>query len=434
MIASPINSLSASRIRGAIFWVTPAILVGLVCKMILGVSGYQDAETLMRAANSLSLRLNPYENPFFLNGFVLAPPAHILSSPLSQVNGARIYVIFNLALLALLILDLCRNLNPKKIFIIIFVVLASSPARAMAASVQHTGLILASSYFSYKIACFYEPRTKASKFLKYAFLSVLLLIPIELKPQLMLPLIAVFLSHRKLRIHMISALLLGLILHLSLSFYLRMPLDKYWLERLLSRSSETTGVGSRENSLWTILGNVAGNPKIWLGLSSVIFLSLIFGLSYLVQSKILTENYFLFSSSVPLFLSYIHPYDLIFSIIVVAYLFIEVPKVRGSTFLLLLFLVPSVGTNWMSLLFVLGVFLLIWSVSEDRFLYLRRDFVEFVLSLCVYMLFSQCIRDIGLRVNIHMSILIVGSVILIVLNLVIPVLKKNKTASLGSNK
>ena len=431
MIASLINSLLASRIRGAIFLITPLVLIGLICKMVLGVSGYQDSETLLGAANFLSLRLNPYENPFFLNGYILAPLAHILSSPFSQVNGARIYVIFNLALLALLVWDLCRNLNSKKIFIIIFVVLTSSPTRAMAASVQHTGLILASSYFSYKIGFFYQPYTKASKFLKYTFLPVLLLIPIELKPQLMLPLIAVFLSQQKLRIHMISCLALGLILHLSLSFYLRMPLDKYWLMRLLHRSSETTGDDSRENSPWTLLGIFVGHPRIWLGLSSLIFLTLVIGLSYLVKSGVLTQNYFLFSFSIPLFLSYIHPYDLILSIIVVASLFVKAPAVRGSTFLLPLFLLPTIGTDRLLLLFSLSIFLLIWLTSEDRAAYLWFDFVELVLSLAVYLLFTHFTRDIGLRVNIHMSILIVGTLILIGLNLVIPVLKKSKTAPLG---
>lgn len=431
MIHSVLNTLSTSRIRGIIFWVNPLILVGLICKMVFSVSGYQDAETLLQAARLLSLRLNPYENPFFLNGYILAPFAHIFSSPFSQVGGARIYVIFNFALLALVIWDLCRNLNSKKIFIVIFVVLASSPSRAMAASVQHTGLILASSYFSYKIGTFYEPHTKASKFLKYTFLPALLLIPIELKPQLMLPLIAVFVSHQKLRIHMFSCLALGLILHLGMSFHLRMPLDKYWLERLLSRSSETTSDDSRENSLWTLLGNILGHPKIWLGISFVIFLILIFGLSYLVKNKPLTENYFLISFSIPLLLSYIHPYDLILSVFVAGYFFVKFPNVRGSTFLLLLFLLPTVGTDWLSRLFSLGIFLLVWYTSGDRFPFLRKDFLELVLALTVYLLVTQCTQDIGLRVNIHMSILIVGTLILIGLNLVIPVLKKSKTAPLG---
>lgn len=430
MIASLMNSSSASRIRGAIFLATPLVLTGLIFNIVLGVSGYQDAETLLRAANFLSLRLNPYEDPFFLNGYILAPPAQILSSPFSQVVGARIYVIFNLALLALVVWDLCRNLNSKKIFIIIFVVLSSSPARAMAASVQHTGLILASSYFSYKIGVFHEPHTRVSKFLKYTFLPVLLLIPIELKPQMMLPLIAVFLSHQKLRIHMISCLALGLILHLSVSFYLRMPLDKYWLVRLLSRSSETTGDDSRENSPWTLLGNVVGHPRIWLALSSLIFLTLIIGLSFLVRSRVLTQNYFLFSFSIPLCLSYIHPYDLILSNIVVAALFVKAPAIRGSTFLLLLFLLPTIGTDRLSLLFSLGIFLLIWHASRDRAAYFRIDFVELVLSLAVYLLFSHYIRDLGLRVNIHMSLLIVGTLILIGLNLVIPVLRRSKTGPL----
>ena len=95
MIASPPTGLMKSRIQRTVFWLNPMILAGLVCKMVLDISGYQDAETLLQGAKLLSLRLNPYENPFFLNSYVLAPAAQILSSPFSQVNGARIYTLLN---------------------------------------------------------------------------------------------------------------------------------------------------------------------------------------------------------------------------------------------------------------------------------------------------------------------------------------------------
>ena len=299
----------------------------------------------------------------------------------------------------------------------------------MVASVQHTGLILGFSYFAYKIACIYQLPINFPKFLKYALVSVFLLIPIELKPQLMLPLIAVFIFHQKLRSYIIFCLALASILHLGLSFYLRMPLDKYWLTRLLSRSSETTSGDSRENSPWTLLGNVVGHPKIWLGLSSLIFITLIFGLCYKVRRMVLTENYFLVSLSIPLVLAYIHPYDLIIPIIVVAYLFVKVPKALGSTFLLALYLLPTIGLDLLSLSFTFGLIILIWYTSGVRLSCLLKDCVELVLSMIVYFLFNQFIQDLGLRVNIHMSILIVGSSILIGLHLVIPTFRKKTSLS-----
>jgi hypothetical protein len=210
-----------------------------------------------------------------------------------------------------------------------------------------------------------------------------------------------------------------------------MPLDKYWLTRLLSRSSETTSGDSRENSPWALLGNVVGHPKIWLGLSSLVFITLIFGLCYRVRRMVLTENHFLVCFSIPLVLSYIHPYDLIIPIIVVAYLFVKVPKARGSTFLLVLYMLPTIGLDLLSLSFTFGVILLIWYTSGVRFSCLLKDCVELVLSVVVYFLFSQYTQDIGLQVNIHLSILIVGSLILIGLNLVIPAFRKNRTVPVG---
>jgi hypothetical protein len=115
------------------------------------VHGYQDAETLIHASNSLSRRVNPYENEFFLNGFLLAIPAHVYNAVIPVITGARLYVLINIALIALLIGDLLSKQALRKILLVVIVVLASSPTRAMAASVQHTGVILGCSYFSYRL-------------------------------------------------------------------------------------------------------------------------------------------------------------------------------------------------------------------------------------------------------------------------------------------
>lgn len=419
------------RIRNYLYWLNPAILFFLICRLVLKVNGYQDAETLIQASNSLSRRLNPYNNEFFLNGYLLAIPAHIYNAVFPVITGARLYVLVNTALIALLIWDVSRKRALRKVLLVVILVLASSPTRAMAASVQHTGVILGCSYFSYRIACSWGARSKVQKLLKYASVSFLLLIPMELKPQLMLPLIVVFIFHPKLRRYAISSLILASFAHLVVSFYFQMPLDKYWLERLLSRSSETTASESRENSPWTLIGDVFGHPKIWLGFSSLFFIALIVGLVVITRRRTLTTTHFLLAFTIPLILTYIHPYDLILSVIIVASTFVSDSQPRGATFLIAFFLFPTLGLDLFTFSFSIGIFLLIWYTSGVRFPHWREDGIELISSLMIYFLMNLFTQDLGLRVNVHMSILILGSLIFAGARLVIPALKKEHDKASG---
>jgi len=416
-------------IRIHIYWLSPVILFFLICRLILKVNGYQDAETLIQAANSLSRRVNPYENEFFLNGYPLAIPAHIYSAIFPATIGARFYVLVNVSLVALLIWDVSKKSDLRKVLLTVILVLASSPTRAMAASVQHTGIILGFSYLSFRIARSWEPHTKFENLLKYTSVSFLLLIPMELKPQLMLPLIAVFIFHGELRRYAISSFVLAAFAHLMMSFYLQMPLDKYWVKRLLSRSSETTSSESRENSPWALMGDIFGHPRIWFGFSSACFFALIIGLAMILRRKSLTKTHFLLAFTTPLFLAYIHPYDLILSVIVVASAFVSDSKPRGATFLIALFLFPTLSMDLSSFSLSLGILLLIWYTSGARFTHWREDGLELVSSLLVYLAINLFTQDLGLRVNIHMSILILGSLIFTGARLVIPALGNEERKS-----
>lgn len=412
------------KVRNYLYWLSPAILIFLISKLVLKVEGYQDAETLIEASNSLSRRVNPYENEFFLNGYILSIPAHIYNTVFPVITGARLYVLGNVLLIALLIWDVIRTQTLRKVLLVVILVLASSPTRAMAASVQHTGIILGCSYFSYRIASSWAAHSKFQKFIKYLFVSILLLVPMELKPQLMLPFIVVLIFHPKFRTYAISSLVMAAFSHLIVSFYFQMPLDKYWLERLLSRSSETVGSESRENSPWTLMGDLFGQPKTWLGLSSFLFVVLIIGLVFLTRRSSLTKTHFLLSFTIPLILTYIHPYDLILSVIFVASAVVSEPKSRGATFLTVFFLFPTLGLNFFSLTFSIGLFLSIWCISGIRLSNWRGDCIELVFALMIYFLINLLTQDMGLRVNLHMSILVIGTLIFVGVRLAVLILEK----------
>ncbi len=419
------------RVRKFFLWLCPVILVLLIYRLVHGLNGYQDAETLIQASKSISQRENPYNNEFFLNGYILAIPASLYNAVMPVVTGARLYVIINIVLISVLVWDIFRKRALHKILLTVILVLASSPTRAMAASVQHTGLILGCSYFAFRIACSRASHTKPQKLFKYVSVSSLLLIPMELKPQLMLPLVAVFIFHGELRRYLISTSLLAASLHLIMSLYLRMPLDKLWLERLLSRSSETTAGDSRENSPWTLMGDIFEYPQVWLGLSFACFIALILALVQISMKRLPTVTHFLMAFTIPLVLAYIHPYDLILSVVVVASAFVSDTKPRGATFSLALFLFPTLGLDLSSLSFSLGLLLLCWYISVARFTHWLEDGLELVFSLLVYLAINLFTQDLGLRVNIHMSVLILGSIIFTWVRLVSPALRKKQSNSFG---
>jgi hypothetical protein len=149
----------------------------------------------------------------------------------------------------------------------------------------------------------------------------------------------------------------------------------------------------------------------------------------ILRRKSLTKNHFLLAFTIPLVLAYIHPYDLILSVIVVASAFVSDSKPRGATFLIALFLFPTLSMDLSSFSLSLGILLLIWYTSGARFTHWREDGLESVSSLLVYLAINLFTQDLGLRVNIHMSILILGSLIFTGARLVIPALGNEERKS-----
>jgi hypothetical protein len=72
---------------------------------------------------------------------------------------------------------------------------------------------------------------------------------------------------------------------------------------------------------------------------------------------------------------------------------------------------------------------LIWYTSGARFTHWREDGLELVSSLLVYLAINLFTQDLGLRVNIHMSILILGSLIFTGARIVIPALGNEERKS-----
>lgn len=401
------------RIQKYLFFLNSIVYFLLTFVLVKKVENYQDAETIIKASDYLGKRINPYENEFFLNGYILTIPARIYGTLFPAEIGARLYILVNLALIGLVIWHMCRNRGSDKIILVLLVVLMSSPTRAMIASVQHTGIILGCSYFALTLALSQEPQLEFLKITKTFATSILLLIPIELKPQLMLPLIAVLFFQKKFRKYMFLTFGITFFGHLLFSLKYRMPLDLYWAERLLSRSSETTSVGTRENSPWALVSSATASSHLWLRASFFLYIFMIFSLIFYSKRKFVHENIFILAFSIPLVLSYVHPYDLILPVLVLAQRFVIEPFSRGAVFMISFFLFPTLNFNWQSFLFSIGVILYLWLNSRIRSSRRISDISEIAGALLCYSLLNYLVPNLWLKVNIHFSILIIGSLLIV---------------------
>ena len=401
------------RIQKYLFCLNSIIYILLTFMLVQKVESYQDAETIIKASDYLEKRINPYENEFFLNGYILTIPARIYRTLFPVEIGARLYILVNLALIGLVIWHMFRKRGFDKIILVLLIVLMSSPTRAMIASVQHTGVILGCSYFALTLAQTLEPQSKFLKITKTFATSLLLLIPIELKPQLMLPLIAVLFFQKKFRKCMFLTLTIAFFVHLLFSLKYRMPLDFYWVERLLSRSSDTTGIDTRENSPWALISSFTANENLWLVVSFMVFIFMIVGLVIHSKNRFLQNNIFVIAFLIPLVLSYIHPYDLILPVLVFAQKFVFEPFSRGSVFMISLFLFPTLSFNWQTFLFSVSIVLYLWLNSRFQFSRWIADVSEIAGALICNGLLIYLVPNLWLKVNIHFSILIIGSLLFV---------------------
>ena len=181
----------------------------------------------------------------------------------------------------------------------------------------------------------------------------------------------------------------------------------------MARSSETTVGGTRENSPWSLFGSLFGHSRVWIGLSSLVFISLVvyFWLNF-TETKVGNQQYIL-ALIIPLVLAYIHPYDLVLSSIIVAISFISGTKRTGATVLLFLFLLPTLSTNLSSVFAAFSIYFVCWLGATSRTNYWRKDLLELISASIIYISVVIVTEDVGLRVNLHMTILIVGSLLFI---------------------
>ena len=288
--------------------------------LIVVSDSFHDFQTFIDAAGLLRNRTNPYSNEFFLNSFSLAYPLNLYSKLLPLPIGPVLWNLLNVLGIGISVLIISsqnlKNLHDIKFLFVFCLIIATSPARAMFASVQHTGVILGFLSISFYIL---NKKGTINAQKNQITASVLIFLAFEFKPQFVIGYLIALLFTKKDRLVTFFFSILILFIHSGVSILFKMPLDLFWLQRLLSRSESTTSQWSGDNSPWVLLGRFFGFEK---GLIVASFL--FFFLSILLNIRLNRHSplrLFIGSMLTPLGLSYLHTYDLmIISILVISYL------------------------------------------------------------------------------------------------------------------
>ena len=309
--------------------------------------GFHDSQTFLDAFDLISDRENPYLDPYFLNSYTLALPFSKYASLFPAPFGSTLWNLINAGGIILFISLVSLNKSwPTKLWILSMVI-ATSPARAMFASVQHTGIILGFLALSFFLA---KKGQQMHSPLCKILSGIVAIIPFELKPQFAIPLILIYIVRSQYHSAFWTWICSTLFLHLCVSLYFKMPLDKYWIERLIGRSEVTTNVNSGDNSLWIIPSSLFRNSHFWLVTGFIAYVIALLVLARFALSGMTEQKLFTFSTIIPLTLPYVHTYDYLVICVVLSMYFFRVGVRDSINLSLMIFLLPTI-TDASNLLF-----------------------------------------------------------------------------------
>ena len=302
-------------------------------------SGYHDFATFLIAKDLIADGQNPYEGNIFRNGFSLIYPLWIYAQIFGTLLGPGLWNLLNIAGLASFLHLLRPNMSWLTRWLILVILLFTSPARSMFANVQHTGVIIG----LLSILFFLVIKPQALKI--DLFSAGLLFLAFELKPQTAVPMFFFLLFYRRKYRILVFWFSATVFVHLLMSLYFQKPLDVLWLKSLASISESSIAISAGDNSFWGIASYLFGFSSIWSALSYFAYAMVLVVISSFRYLGVGTRGQLITMLIGPLFLSYVHPYDFIVIALCVILYLTEGDESPVLKVCLALLLVPTVAAD-----------------------------------------------------------------------------------------
>jgi hypothetical protein len=360
----------------------PVSIITLLAVFIVMSLNYStnlaDFGDYIKAGSLITDRINPYEQLMYANSPISALFFYLVDWILPfPILPIMIHLLNTIGALFFLRWYVGQRFNA--LYLILFAItLILGVGRALFGNVQVTGITLG----LVALAFILNKKLKSP----YFSLSVLLL-ALEIKPQITIPFIVLFIFQRTGVLKKVTYLFFSaLTLHVTVELYFGGNLHLTWLEKVLRYSRNSTLQSSYEISIWKGINKIIDQPQF---LRVISVLSIVITLFLVARySKLNPEKAVFLALIFPVFNSYVHLYDYV-GILLIAIKYANLKRLEG-----LILIVP---------------FLFFFPVSKNSFL-LSMMIELVVISALVLRLKSRAF--IGIGVGLVISQIIAYSLVL----------------------
>jgi hypothetical protein len=281
----------------------PASIITLVSIFIIMSINYSlnlaDFGDYIKAGSLITDRINPYEQLMYANSPISALFFYLVSWILPfPILPIMIHLLNTLGAVFFLRWYVGQRFNA--LYLNLFAItLILGVGRALFGNVQVTGITLG----LVALAFTFNNKLKSP----YFSLSVLLL-ALEIKPQITIPFIVLFIFQRTGVLKKVTYLFFSaLTLHATVELYFGGNLHLTWLEKVLRYSRNSTLQSSYEISIWKGINQIIDQPQF---LRVISMLSIVITLFLVARySKLNPEKAVFLALIFPVFNSYVHLYD-----------------------------------------------------------------------------------------------------------------------------
>jgi len=284
----------------------------------------------IKAGSLIADRINPYEQLMYANSPISALFFYLVSWVLPfPILPVMVHLLNVLGALFFLKWYVSQKLNA--LYLNLFgISLILGVGRALFGNVQVTGITLGLVALAFTL----DHKLKSS----YLSLSLLLL-ALEIKPQITIPFLVLFIFQKNVVFKKISFLFFSaLTLHATVELYFGSNLHFTWLDKVIRYSKNSILESSYEISIWKGINQIFDQQQ-FLRLFSLlsIVITLIFVAKY---SKSNPEKAIFLALIFPVFNSYVHLYDYV-GILLIAIKYVNLKKLESLILIIpFLFLFP----------------------------------------------------------------------------------------------
>lgn len=360
----------------------PVSIITLLAVFIVMSLNYStnlaDFGDYIKAGSLITDRINPYEQLMYANSPISALFFYLVDWILPfPILPIMIHLLNTIGALFFLRWYVGQRFNA--LYLNLFAItLILGVGRALFGNVQVTGITLGLVALAFTL----------NKKLKSPYFSLsVLLLALEIKPQITIPFIVLFIFQRTGVLKKVTYLFFSaLTLHVTVELYFGGNLHLTWLEKVLRYSRNSTLQSSYEISIWKGINQIIDQPQF---LRVISVLSIVITLFLVARySKLNPEKAVFLALIFPVFNSYVHLYDYV-GILLIAIKYANLKRLEG-----LILIVP---------------FLFFFPVSKNSFL-LSMMIELVVISALVLRLKSRAF--IGIGVGLVISQIIAYSLVL----------------------